>query len=78
MTRTTDTFQQVSLEIAEAYERSFVPALFAGLARHLVEFAGVSRGQRVLDVACGTGIVSLLLARLRDIHPTCACSRARV
>lgn len=59
MTRTTpDSFQQVSLEIAETYERTFVPALFAGLASSLVEIAGLRRGQRVLDVACGTGIVA--------------------
>ncbi len=33
-------------------------------AAHLVTFAGIHRGQDVLDVACGTGVVSLTAARL--------------
>jgi ubiquinone/menaquinone biosynthesis C-methylase UbiE len=53
-----DSFQDVSVQVAETYEASFVPALFAGLARHLVESAGITAGQRVLDIACGTGIVA--------------------
>ena len=32
-------------------------------AAHLVKFAGVSAGQRVLDVACGTGVVAITAAR---------------
>lgn len=58
MTETTDTFQQISVDIAETYEASFVPSLFAGLADHLVSAAAITSGQRVLDVACGTGIVA--------------------
>jgi SAM-dependent methyltransferase len=57
MTGSVETFQ-LSVEAAEVYESSFVPALFAGWAAHLVEAAGIVPGQAVLDVACGTGIVA--------------------
>ena len=53
----TETFQ-IPLEAAEVYEERFVPALFGQWAPLLVEEAGVDRGDRVLDVACGTGIVA--------------------
>jgi SAM-dependent methyltransferase len=49
---------QISLETAETYEAAFVPSLFAHLAPHLVDAAEVTAGDRVLDVACGTGIVA--------------------
>lgn len=54
---TTETFQ-IPIEAAEAYEARFVPALFGEWAPHVVEAAGVAPGHRVLDVACGTGIVA--------------------
>jgi SAM-dependent methyltransferase len=41
---------------AEAYERYLVPAIFTAFADDLV--ADVGPGTRVLDVACGTGIVA--------------------
>jgi len=47
---------------AETYEREMVPAIFARWAPDLVAEADVHPGQRVLDVACGTGVVTRLLA----------------
>ena len=41
---------------AQAYERYLVPAIFTAFADELVE--DVTPGTRVLDVACGTGIVA--------------------
>ena len=61
MSTTVETFQ-LSLEEAEAYEASLVPALFDEWATHLVEAARVTAGQDVLDVACGTGIVARRVA----------------
>lgn len=42
----------------EAYERYLVPPIFAPFAEHLVELTSPGPGSRVLDVACGTGIVA--------------------
>jgi SAM-dependent methyltransferase len=41
-----------------AYERYLVPVLFAPLAEALLAATGPIRGRRVLDVACGTGVVA--------------------
>lgn len=46
---------QVSTSAAEIYDAFFVPALFAQWAGPLCDSAGVSTGDRVLDVACGSG-----------------------
>lgn len=48
----------LSTGAAEAYERLFVPALFAPWARHLAELPEVAAARSLLDVACGTGIVA--------------------
>jgi SAM-dependent methyltransferase len=47
-----------------AYESFLVPAMFAPFADRLVELVGVQAGSAVLDVACGTGVVSRAAARL--------------
>lgn len=49
---------QITAEAAEIYEAQFVPALFGQFAAPLVEAAGVGNGDRTLDVASGTGIVT--------------------
>jgi ubiquinone/menaquinone biosynthesis C-methylase UbiE len=49
---------QLEESSAEAYERYLVPLLFAPGAEYLIELAELGLGERVLDVACGTGIVA--------------------
>ena len=46
----------------ENYERYLVPAIFIPLAEDLIELANPQPNERVLDVACGTGIVARLVA----------------
>jgi ubiquinone/menaquinone biosynthesis C-methylase UbiE len=47
---------------AEFYDKHFVPAIFADWALLLVDAADVAPGCRVLDAACGTGIVARVVA----------------
>jgi ubiquinone/menaquinone biosynthesis C-methylase UbiE len=59
--------QQISFETyrgnpAANYEHYFVPAIGAPLAQDLVELAALRPGERVVDVACGTGVVTRLAA----------------
>jgi ubiquinone/menaquinone biosynthesis C-methylase UbiE len=44
----------------EIYERHMVPSIFGPWAVDLVKLAAPAPGERVLDVACGTGIVARL------------------
>jgi ubiquinone/menaquinone biosynthesis C-methylase UbiE len=44
--------------LAESYENYMVPALFAPWSTHLIQRANPQPGEHVLDVACGTGIVT--------------------
>ena len=46
------------LEAGRGYEALFVPALFDAWTKHLVDGAGIEPGSHVLDVACGTGVLS--------------------
>lgn len=46
----------------ENYENFFVPAISEPLAADLVSAAALRPGERILDVACGTGVVTRLAA----------------
>jgi ubiquinone/menaquinone biosynthesis C-methylase UbiE len=53
---------QVAGNAAQVYERELVPAVFGPWGPRVVELAALRRGLRVLDVACGTGLVARLAA----------------
>ena len=53
---------QVSNSAAELYERYAVPYVLGPWAPELVELAALQPGDRVLDLACGTGVVARLAA----------------
>lgn len=53
-----DPVMQSEVDAARAYESLFVPALFGQWAAGVADAAQVRAGQRVLDVACGTGVLA--------------------
>jgi len=53
---------QVTRSAAEVYEEFFVPALFLEWAGRVADAAQLAPGQKVLDVACGTGALTCEVA----------------
>jgi ubiquinone/menaquinone biosynthesis C-methylase UbiE len=51
---------------AEIYEHHLVPAMFEPFARDLIQLCDIRRSDRILDVACGTGILSRLAIEYVD------------
>lgn len=54
---------QTQIATAEAYEEFFIPALIKEWASRVIEAARIQPGDKVLDVACGTGIVARTAAQ---------------
>lgn len=54
--------QRLASSPAEVYDESFVPALFQQWGPIVAEAARVAPGERVLDVACGTGVLACAAA----------------
>jgi SAM-dependent methyltransferase len=59
---------QVAASAAEIYEQFFVPALFVDWPPRVLDAADVRTGARVLDVACGTGILAREAQRVVGIN----------
>ena len=56
--------ESVDTTAAEAYEKYMVPGMFLHWAEMLVRIAAPQPDERVLDVACGTGIGARLVAEV--------------
>lgn len=54
---------QVSTSAAEIYEKFFIPALFQEWVGKVVDEADIKERQKVLDVACGTGVLTREVAK---------------
>lgn len=53
---------QVSAHAAKIYEEFYIPGLFAEWPPRIIDAAQIVPGQRVLDVACGTGVLTQAVA----------------
>jgi SAM-dependent methyltransferase len=53
---------QVNRSAAEIYEEYFIPALFQEWTDRVADAANIQSGDKVLDVACGTGVLARTIA----------------
>ena len=54
---------QISASAAKIYEEFYLPGLFEEWPPRVIEAARIQRGQRVVDVACGTGVLACAVAQ---------------
>ena len=54
---------KTSISAAHVYEQQFVPTLFQHWSNVMTDLASITSGQRVLDVACGTGVLACAAAK---------------
>jgi SAM-dependent methyltransferase len=55
---------QLVASAAEVYDSFFLPALFEEWAARVAEAARIQPGDRVLDIACGTGVLARRVAEI--------------
>lgn len=58
----TATYRSFTGTAAENYERYFVPTIATAVSAELLRTADLQKGERVVDVACGTGLIARLAA----------------
>jgi SAM-dependent methyltransferase len=58
-----DSARQVDTAAARAYEQYMVPSLFGPWVEDVLELAALQSGERILDVACGTGTATHIAAK---------------
>jgi SAM-dependent methyltransferase len=75
---------RLSSEAASHYQEHIVPVLLHGWAARLVEAANLSPECRVLDLACGTGVVARIAAErvggageVVGVDPSCPGHRSQ-